>query len=112
VTLRLPRAARIRDDASVAALRRAPSVRGRWFVVASRANALPSSRLAVRVAKRMMRSAVARNRMRRCVKEVFRHERHALLPADYLVSLIQPYREASLRPAREELERLLRAPRR
>jgi ribonuclease P protein component len=110
--LRLPRAARIRDDVSVAALRRAAAVRGRWFVVAARATALPSSRLAVRIAKRMMKSAVARNRMRRCVKEVFRHERHVFAPADYLVSLIQPYREDSLTPARQELVRLLQAAKR
>jgi ribonuclease P protein component len=106
--LRLPRAARIRDDAGVGALQRVGASRGRWFAVAARANGLHCSRLAVRVAKRVMKSAVARNRMRRCVKEIFRHQRHAFAPADCLVSLIKPYREDSLRAARLELERLLR----
>jgi ribonuclease P protein component len=84
-------------------------VRGRWFAVAARASTLPCSRLAVRVAKRVMKSAVARNRMRRCVKEVFRQRRHAFAPADFLVSLIHPYREDTLSAARQELERLLLA---
>lgn len=106
---RLPRKARIRDEASFRALRRAPRYRGRWFVVAAVPNNLGQSRLAVRIAKKVMKSAVARNRMRRCVKEVFRHQRHALESADFLVSLVQPYGEASLQDARQELERLLRA---
>jgi ribonuclease P protein component len=63
----------------------------------------------VRVAKRVMKSAVARNRIRRCVKEAFRQQRSAFVPADFLVSLIHPYREDTLRAARQELERLLLA---
>jgi len=109
--LRLPRTARIRDDDALVALRESGRVRGRWFVLSARANALPYSRLAVRVAKKVLRSAVARNRVRRCVKEVFRQQRAAFVPADFLISLIHPYREQSLRAAREELERLLRAAR-
>jgi ribonuclease P protein component len=107
--LRLPRAARIRDDAALVALRRVRTVRGRWFAVAALSNALPCSRLAVRVAKKVMKSAVARNRMRRCVKEVFRQRRHAFAPADLLVSVIHPYREDTLSAARQELEQLLLA---
>lgn len=51
--------------------------------------------------------AVARNRIRRCVREVFRLQRNQLPPSDYFVSLIQPYRDSDLVPARQELERLL-----
>ena len=109
--LRLPRTARIRDEASFRALRRAPRQRGRWFLVAAAPNDTGQSRLAVRVAKKVMKSAVARNRMRRCVKEVFRHQRHAFASTDFLVSLVQPYSEPSLQDARQELERLLRAAR-
>jgi ribonuclease P protein component len=109
--LRLPRTARIRDDDTLVALRATGRVRGRWFVVSARANAMPHSRLAVRVAKRVVKSAVVRNRVRRCVKEVFRQQRPAFEPADFLVSLIHPYREQTLRAAREELERLLRSAR-
>ncbi|MGH8663861.1 MAG: ribonuclease P protein component [Burkholderiales bacterium] len=105
--LRLPRAARIRDEISLRPLQRAGRARGRWFVAAAMANGLGESRLAVRVAKKVMKSAVARNRMRRCVREVFRHLRAAFVPSDFLVSLVQPYRSRSLQAARQELERLL-----
>jgi ribonuclease P protein component len=82
-------------------------VRGRWFVVAAVANGRVESRLVVRVAKKVMRSAVARNRMRRCVREVFRQLRSQFVPSDFLVFLVQPYRERTLHAARQELERLL-----
>ncbi|MCC7082686.1 MAG: ribonuclease P protein component [Burkholderiales bacterium] len=105
--LRLPRAARIRDEVILRALQRAGRVRGRWFVAAALANGLDESRLAVRVAKKVMKSAVARNRIRRCVREVFRQLRPGLAPSDFLVSLVQPYRNRSLQAARQDIERLL-----
>lgn len=105
--LRLPRAARIRDEVILRALQRAGRVRGHWFVAAALANGLDESRLAVRVAKRVMKSAVARNRIRRCVREVFRQLRPGLAPSDFLVSLVQPYRNRSLQAARQDIERLL-----
>jgi ribonuclease P protein component len=105
--LRLPRAARIHEERTFQALRAAPRVRGRWFMVAAVPNGLERSRLAVRVAKKVMRSAVARNRVRRSVKETFRLQRAALAPADFLVSLVRPYCEQTLHPAREEVGRLL-----
>jgi ribonuclease P protein component len=105
--LRLPRAARIRDETSLRALQQARRVRGRWFVAAAVPNHLGESRLVVRVAKKVMRSAVARNRMRRCVREVFRQLRSQLVSSDSLVFLVQPYRERTLQAARQELERLL-----
>ena len=105
--LRLPRAARIRDETSLRALQQARRVRGRWFVAAAVPNDLGESRLVVRVAKKVMRSAVARDRMRRCVREVFRQLRSQFVPSDFLVFLVQPYREHTLHAARQELERLL-----
>lgn len=60
----------------------------------------------IRVAKQVSPSAVARNRIKRCVREVFRHHRGGLPPLDFFVSLIHPYREPSLLAARQELERL------
>jgi len=56
-----------------------------------------------------MASAVARNRMRRCVREVFRQRREGLPATDYFVSLVASYRELNLTAARRELERLLRS---
>jgi ribonuclease P protein component len=104
---RLPRAARIRDETSLQALQRSARVRGRWFVVAAMANGLDESRLAVRVAKKVVKSAVGRNRMRRCVREVFRHTRGQLGSSDFLVSLAKPYHEKTRQSARHELQRLL-----
>ncbi|HEY8507479.1 MAG TPA: ribonuclease P protein component, partial [Steroidobacteraceae bacterium] len=55
----------------------------------------------------VMKSAVARNRIRRCVREVFRQRRPDLAPADYLITLMRPYCETALDDARAELGRLL-----
>jgi ribonuclease P protein component len=65
------------------------------------------ARLMVRVAKQVLRSAVARNQIKRCVREVFRHQRGQLSSLDFFVSLVHPYKESSLLAARQELERLL-----
>lgn len=70
-------------------------------------NEVDQPRLAVRVAKKVVKGAVARNRIRRCVKELFRQLRAHFPPTDFLVSLIHPYGEPTLQPARQELERLL-----
>ena len=113
ITVRfVPKSKQLSAEKAVLALRAAGRVRGRWFIVSAATSALPHSRLAVRVAKKVVRSAVARNRIRRCVKEVFRQQCAGFEPADFLVSLIHPYREPTLRAAREELERLLPAARR
>ena len=106
---RLPRTARIRSDERANALRSAARSRGRWFVVRRARNELGYARMLVRVAKPVLGSSVARNRIRRCVREVFRQERATLPGVDYFISLVQPYKEASLRAARRELERLLHA---
>ncbi|MCC6535166.1 MAG: ribonuclease P protein component [Burkholderiales bacterium] len=104
---RLPRAARIRSDQRAEELRSAARSRGRWFVLRRCGNDLGYARVLIRVAKHVMASAVARNRMRRCIREVFRHERSRLPAFDYFIALIHPYKEASLDPARRELARLL-----
>ena len=88
-------------------LRAAPRRRGRWFVVRRAGNDCDFPRLLVRVTKQVVRHAVDRNRMKRCVREVFRHRRNELPASDFFVSLIQPYNEPSLLAARQELERLL-----
>ena len=70
-------------------------------------NGLGQARLAVRIAKKVVKGAVGRNRIRRCVKELFRQLRPQLPPTDFLVSLGHPYGEPTLQSARQELERLL-----
>jgi ribonuclease P protein component len=70
-------------------------------------NEVGYARILIRVAKQVLRSAVERNRMKRCVREVFRHHRGELASFDFFVSLIQPYKHPSLLDARQELEQLL-----
>jgi ribonuclease P protein component len=65
--------------------------------------------LLVRVAKQVLSNAVSRNRIKRTVREVFRLQRNNLPPSDYFVSLIHPYKDPSLLPARQELVRLLKS---
>lgn len=104
---RLPRTARITSDQDASILRAAPRKRGRWFVIRRAVADQHYPRLLVRVAKQVLPRAVARNRIKRCVREVFRHQRNSLPPRDFFVSLIQPYKEPDLLAARRELERLL-----
>jgi len=82
-------------------------MRGRWFVVRRAGNDQQYARVMIRVAKQVLPSAVDRNRIKRCVREVFRVHRVKLPPVDFFVSLIHPYYEPSLLAARQELERLL-----
>jgi len=103
----LPRTVRLRDDAVIASFRAAPRRRGLWFQVRTKCNEAGYPRLVVRVAKRVIKTAVGRNRIKRCVREVFRLQRPALTPCDFLVSLVGPYEEPSLAAARHEVERLL-----
>lgn len=106
---RLPRTARITSDKRAEVLRAAPRKRGRWFVVRHIGNDEGYARLLVRVAKQVLPNSVSRNRIKRTVREVFRLQRNDLPPVDYFVSLIHPYKDTSLLPARQELERLLQS---
>ena len=101
---RLPRTARVTSDEQAVRLRNAARTRGRWFVVRRLDNEVGYARILVRVAKQVLRSSVDRNRMKRCVREVFRHQRGELASVDFFVSLIQPYKHPSLLDARQELE--------
>lgn len=104
---RLPRSARLSDDKRIEIFRSAARVRGHWFVVRPTPNAVGYARVLIRVAKRVIRGAVARNRIKRCVREVFRRKRTDLPHYDYLVSVINHYAEPSLVAARRELEHML-----
>lgn len=105
---RLPRSARLSDAKTIRELgARARARRGRWFVVRHACNAVGFARLAVRVGKKAVRAAVGRNRMRRLVRETFRLRRPGLPACDYLVTVRGAASDATLREAREELERLL-----
>jgi ribonuclease P protein component len=104
---RLPRTARIRDDAAIAALAASGPLRSRWFVLRRAENAVGYPRLAVRVAKKVVKASVARNRIRRLVRETFRLRRAQLPARDFLVTVRVEPQVVAMAEARQDLERLL-----
>ena len=58
------------------------------LLVMVRPNPLGYARLGIIVAKRLMPRAVDRNRIKRCVREAFRGQRHNLPACDFVVRLI------------------------
>jgi ribonuclease P protein component len=106
---RLPRATRLNDERRISAFRSAPRQRGRWFAVSRLGNDVGHARLLVRVAKKVVPRAVDRNRIKRGVREAFRHQRANLPASDYLISLVRAYAEPAAMEARRELERLLQS---
>lgn len=64
---------------------RAHASRDRNFTVLARAGQTAHTRLGVVVSKRVARGAVARNRIKRLVRESFRHHKHLLDSLDVVV---------------------------
>ncbi len=82
----LPRAARLRRAADFAALRRARGrIRGRFFMLRYETNTVAMPRLGLAVSRRVSLRAVERNRIKRQIRESFRHRRAQLPPVDILV---------------------------
>lgn len=81
----LPREARIRRAGDFAAMRNASGrLGGRCFSVRFRPNGLDHARLGLAISKRVSKRAVERNRIKRLLRESFRHIRHQLPPVDFL----------------------------
>jgi len=79
--LGLPPSARLRRAVEFAALRHAPGrLDTRYFLIRYRANEVGFARLGLAVSRRVSKRAVDRNRIKRNVRESFRHAR-ARLPA-------------------------------
>lgn len=105
---RLPRTARLSDDKAISAFSSAGRpVRSRWFVVRRMANAVGYPRLTVRVGKKAVKAAVARNRIRRLVRETFRLRRPDLPAQDFLIAVRADLTDVTMSEARRDLERLL-----
>jgi ribonuclease P protein component len=82
----LPRDARIRRAGDFAALRHASGrFGGRCFSVRYRPNGLDHARLGLAISKRVSKRAVERNRIKRLLRESFRHARAQLPPVDVVV---------------------------
>lgn len=56
-----------------------------YFTVLARVNALTHARLGVIVSKKRLKYAVARNRIKRLVRDSFRRHQHILLNKDFVV---------------------------
>ncbi len=86
-SLRFPRSARVRArgdfDRVFKAGRRAglPVLALHWH----RTGTEPGARLGLAVSRKVDPHAVGRNRIKRCLREAFRHLRDALAPGDYVV---------------------------
>jgi ribonuclease P protein component len=76
------------------------------FSVVIRQNELGAARLGLSVAARVARRAVERNRVRRLIRESFRHRQHELPPLDLVIGLRGPLRDVTNRELLDALDRL------
>ncbi|HRP65666.1 MAG TPA: ribonuclease P protein component [Thauera sp.] len=81
------------EYSSVFAFRRA--LRGRFYMLHYRPNALDTARLGVVVAKKLAKRAKVRNLVKRIAREIFRRHREALPPMDLVVRLHAPVAKAT-----------------
>lgn len=103
----LPREARLRRAADFAALR---SSAGRLssgsFRIRFGSNEAGVARLGLAVSKRVSKRAVDRNRIKRQIRESFRHMRHELPAVDILVMAREQACDADTASLRRDLMRL------
>ncbi len=60
-------------------------VGSRWMTLLAAPNTLGSARLGLAISRKVARTAVARNRIKRLVRESFRHNRDQICPLDIVV---------------------------
>ena len=103
-----PQAVRIRRRREFLALQHEGRRRhSTHFVVIRRASAAPASRLGITVSTRVGNSVV-RNRVKRLVREVFRHRREELVPPTDVLVIAKPGADnLTYAQAATELERVL-----
>ena len=77
-----------------------------FFTVTIRSNQVGAARLGLAVAVKMAGGAVARNRLRRIIRESFRVHQHELPAVDLVVSARPPARAASAELLRASLAAL------
>jgi ribonuclease P protein component len=78
-------------------------VGGNFLVGLAKPNELGYPRLAVIVARKISRQAVARNYIRRSIRELFRREQDEIGPLDIVIRATRSFSPAELMVVREEL---------
>ncbi len=105
----LPPRARLRRAADFRALRSARGrVAGRHFTLRWGDSPAPECRLGMAVSRKVSKRAVARNRIKRVVRESFRAQRARLPAVDVLVIARPSAAEVDTRVLRADLDRLWR----
>ena len=83
--VRFPRSARLRTPAEFKqCLAHGQRAGGRYFRLVKAQGAV--ARIGIAISRKVDKTSVERNRIRRIVREWFRHQRAALPPADYFVN--------------------------
>ncbi|OGT60580.1 MAG: ribonuclease P protein component [Gammaproteobacteria bacterium RIFCSPHIGHO2_12_FULL_45_12] len=77
-----------------------------YLLVLSRPNGMSHARLGVNIAKRHVRRAVDRNKVKRILRESFRHHREALLERDFVVILRASCSSFDKKALREDINHL------
>ena len=92
----LPRSSRLPDAASFSAVMRGGrQVHDDFFRVFAVPNREPCARLGIVVSRKVSRKAVARNRIKRRIREAFRHDQHTLASLDVVVIARPPAAQRS-----------------
>lgn len=105
--LRFPRPFRIRSGKDFSRIYRAGRrARGPLMIVVGSANGLNHPRLGLSVGKRIWKSAVKRNRVRRVFREAFRLAAPDLPPLDLVLIPAEPKLQPTTAEATRELRRL------
>lgn len=103
---RFPRSLRLGTAAEFdAVFRRSRKSADRWFTILYSPNELGQPRLGLAIARRRVRRATARNRLRRLVRESFRHAAASLPAVDLVVMARAEAVEADNAALRESLAR-------
>jgi len=94
--LRLRRFQRLGADDVAAALKSGKTVRADGVAIYIRSNGQDCARIALIVSKKLVPTAVARNRVRRLAREAFRLQQGQLAGRDCVVRLTRPEADAAL----------------
>jgi len=81
-----PKSLRLLDSKSYTSVfNNAQKIGGRFLLFLYRENAITTPRLGIVVAKKNVRRAVGRNRVKRLIRESFRLHQHEIMPCDIVV---------------------------